>query len=102
MQVDKYSGELVLTPLDGECGCVGFLRPSFGGILRLMRLECLSVQVAQLDLPRGTSTVQTGCALNWQPDGLERRSDGVYLRATAQARCSLEQALRFNYSLLKD
>lgn len=52
-------------------------------------------QVAQLD-------VQAGCALHWQADGLERRSDGVYLRAAAQARCPPGQALRLNYSLLKD
>ena len=56
-------------------------------------------QVAQLDVPAGT---QAACALHWQADGLERRSDGVYLRATARARCPLNQALRFKYSLLKD
>ena len=59
-------------------------------------------QVAQLDVPAGPSTVQAACALHWQADGLERRSDGVYLRSAAQARCPLEQALRFKYSLLKD
>ncbi|MEO5607848.1 MAG: HupE/UreJ family protein [Polaromonas sp.] len=59
-------------------------------------------QVAQLDVPASPSKVQTGCALHWQADGLERRSDGVYLRASAQARCPLGQALRFNYSLLKE
>lgn len=42
------------------------------------------------------------CALAWQADGLERRSDGVYFRAAAQARCPAEQALRFHYTLLKD
>ena len=42
------------------------------------------------------------CALAWQADGLERRSDGVYFRAAAQARCPAGQALRFRYTLLKD
>lgn len=56
-------------------------------------------QLAQLDLSPGT---QAGCALHWQADGLERRSDGVYLRVAAQARCPPGQALRLNYSLLKD
>ncbi len=42
------------------------------------------------------------CALAWQADGLERRSDGVYFRAAAQARCPAGQALRFHYTLLKD
>ena len=59
-------------------------------------------QVAQLDVPAGPSTVQAACSLHWQADGLERRSDGVYLRAAAEARCPLEQALRFKYSLLKE
>lgn len=40
------------------------------------------------------------CALDWQADGLERRSDGVYFRAAAQARCAAAQPLRLNYSLL--
>ena len=42
------------------------------------------------------------CALAWQADGLERRSDGVYFRAAAQAHCPAGQALRFRYTLLKD
>ncbi|MEO6322169.1 MAG: HupE/UreJ family protein [Polaromonas sp.] len=56
-------------------------------------------EMARLEVPAGAPGA---CRLNWQTDGLERRSDGVYLRATAQARCPAEQALRFNYSLLKD
>lgn len=59
-------------------------------------------QVAQLDVPANSSKPQTACALRWQANGLERRSDGVYLRALAQARCPLAQALRFNYRLLKE
>ena len=56
-------------------------------------------QRAALDVSAGTPDT---CRLHWQTDGLERRSDGVYLRATAQAVCPAGQALRFNYSLLKD
>lgn len=40
------------------------------------------------------------CRLDWQPGGLERRSDGSYLRMAAQARCPAAQALVFNYTLL--
>jgi hypothetical protein len=40
------------------------------------------------------------CRLDWQPGGLERRSDGTYVRMTAQARCPAAQALLFNYTLL--
>jgi hypothetical protein len=54
---------------------------------------------ARLELPAGA---QGACRLDWQTDGLERRSDGVYMRAAATARCPAEQGLRFNYSLLKD
>ena len=42
------------------------------------------------------------CRLDWQADGLERRSDGVYFRAAARARCPSGQALRLSYALLKD
>jgi len=55
--------------------------------------------MARLEMPAGAPGA---CRLDWQTDGLERRSDGVYLRAAAQARCPAGQALRFHYSLLKD
>ena len=56
-------------------------------------------QQARLDMPAGAPAA---CRLDWQTDGLERRSDGVYLRATAIARCPAGQDLRFQYLLLKD
>lgn len=56
-------------------------------------------EMARLEVPAGAPGA---CRLDWQTDGLERRSDGVYLRAAAQARCPAGQALRFHYSLLKD
>ena len=56
-------------------------------------------ETARLDVPAGAPVA---CRLNWQSDGLERRSDGVYFRALAQVRCPTDQALSFNYSLLKD
>lgn len=42
------------------------------------------------------------CHLTWQPDGIERRSDGTYLRVQAQARCPAAQVLAFRYTLFKD
>ena len=42
------------------------------------------------------------CRLDWQPGGMDRRSDGAYLRLVAQARCPLGQALTFNYTLFRD
>ena len=63
-------------------------------------------QMARLDVPPGgpgtDPALQDACRLDWQSDGLERRSDGVYFRAVAQARCPAGQALRLNYALLKD
>ena len=56
-------------------------------------------QQARLDVPAGAPGA---CRLDWQTDGLERRSDGVYLRAKASARCPAGQDLRFHYGLLKD
>ena len=56
-------------------------------------------QQAQLDVAAGAPVA---CRLDWQTDGLERRSDGVYLRAKASARCPAGQDLRFHYALLKD
>ena len=52
---------------------------------------------------KGTGSTRPGeCALSWQADGLERRSDGVYFRAAAQARCPAGQALRIHYTLLRE
>jgi hypothetical protein len=60
-------------------------------------------------LLNGAATIGSGsestsgaatCRLDWQSDGLERRSDGSYVRMAAQARCPAAQALVFNYTLL--
>lgn len=56
-------------------------------------------QQARLEVPAGAPGA---CVLDWQADGLERRSDGVYLRAAATARCPAGQDVRFHYGLLKD
>ena len=42
------------------------------------------------------------CATQWQADGIERRSDGAYLRLLAQPRCAPGQALTLGYTLFKD
>ena len=57
---------------------------------------------------RDTSTSPAGsvsgasdraCTLRWQADGLERRSDGSYFRASATARCAPADALNLRYTL---
>ena len=52
--------------------------------------------------PELASGPQPACRLDWQADGLERRSDGVYFRAVAQARCPAGGALTLDYRLLKN
>ncbi|MDB5868180.1 MAG: hypothetical protein JWP96_512 [Polaromonas sp.] len=56
-------------------------------------------ETAAIDVPPGA---QAACTLAWQADGLERRSDGVYFRAVAQASCPAGEALSFSYALLKE
>ena len=55
-------------------------------------------QAVQLDVPAGPQS----CALQWHDDGVERRSDGAYLRAASTAQCSVEQGLALRYTLFKD
>lgn len=65
-------------------------------------------RTARLQAPAGSPGAAVGdapqgaCRLDWQADGLERRSDGVYFRASAQARCPTGRPLNFSYRLLKD
>ena len=50
---------------------------------------------ANTSLNREQSASDTRCALQWEFDGLERRSDGGYLRFAAQASCSGAQVFRY-------
>lgn len=53
---------------------------------------------ARLEVPEGPAS----CVLHWQSDGVERRSDGAYLRLASQAQCAQEQGLTLRYTLFKD
>ncbi len=60
-------------------------------------------------LTRSANTVGAGdtaagstCRLDWRSDGLERRSDGVYLRVLAQAVCAAGPPLAWHYTLFRD
>ncbi len=46
-----------------------------------------------------SGTSEQACTLRWQADGLERRSDGSYLRAAATARCAPADAVSLRYTL---
>ncbi|MCX7279350.1 MAG: HupE/UreJ family protein [Burkholderiales bacterium] len=50
----------------------------------------------------GLDTAAPGCPLTWRYDGLERRSDGAYLRAAAQAQCPTGAALAWRYTLFRE
>ncbi len=56
----------------------------------------------RLEPPPGQPANASPCRLNWQSDGVERRSDGAYIRFVADARCPATQAIALHYSLLKD
>ena len=43
-------------------------------------LLALVNEVVSLELPPGQQTDATACRLNWQSDGVERRSDGAYVQ----------------------
>ncbi len=47
------------------------------------------------------SAANPACALRWQADGLERRSDGSYFRAAATVRCASADALNLRYTLFR-
>ncbi len=52
--------------------------------------------------PAGSQAATATCRLDWRFDGIERRSDGAYLRLEAQARCAAAQVLAFRYRLFRD
>jgi len=52
--------------------------------------------------PADSPAAAATCRLVWRFDGIERRSDGAYLRMEARARCPAAQALAFRYRLFRD
>lgn len=63
---------------------------------------------AALQAPEPRTAVGVGdaqasaCNLRWQFDGIERRSDGAYVRLAAAARCAPSQPLALRYTLFKE
>ena len=57
-------------------------------------LELLNA-TAQTD----SSATGAACRLSWQADGVERRSDGAYLRFVATTQCAAGQSLALRYTL---
>jgi hydrogenase/urease accessory protein HupE len=61
---------------------------------------------ANIEAPPGTAgpgdTQTGGCRLRWQPDGIEQRGDGAYIRSAAQVRCPSDRPLAFRYTLFRE
>lgn len=87
----------LLVPMDANADA----RVTWGEVKAAMpQVQALLSGAATLSAGGDASTGAAPCRLDWQPGGLERRSDGTYVRMTAQARCPAAQALRFHYTLL--
>ena len=65
-------------------------------------LLALVNDAVRLAPPPGQPADASQCRLTWQSDGVERRSDGAYIRFASESRCPPTQAIALNYSLLKD
>ncbi len=59
-------------------------------------------ETVNLDQGQGQAANAGTCLLDWRSDGVERRSDGAYLRFAANPRCPAIQAISLRYSLLKE
>ncbi|MDO8718033.1 MAG: HupE/UreJ family protein, partial [Polaromonas sp.] len=87
----------LLVPMDANADA----RVTWGEVkAALPQVQALLSGAATLSAGGDAAGGAAPCRLDWQPGGLERRSDGSYLRMAAQARCPAAQALRFNYTLL--
>lgn len=87
----------LLVPMDANADA----RVTWGEVKAAMpQVQALLSGAATISAGGKASTVAAPCRLDWQSGGLERRSDGTYVRMTAQARCPAVQALVFNYTLL--
>ncbi len=69
-------------------------------------LQWLNNTVSLVELPMKASTanspVDSMCRLNWQFQGVERRSDGTYLQLAATAQCDSTHGLGLVYTLFRE
>jgi hypothetical protein len=87
--------QVVAVDADGDARITwGEIRSALTQMVQLLQQ---SVRLDPGDMPS-----QDACGLAWQPDGFERRSDGLYLRVAAQARCPPTRALVLRYTLFRD
>ncbi len=72
------------------------------GEIRAASTQMVQVLREAVRLDPGDVPSQDACGLAWQPDGFERRSDGLYLRVAAQALCPPSRALVLRYTLFRE
>ena len=93
----------LLVPLDANADAKvtwGEVKTAMPLVLTLLN-EAANTEL--LPVPQTTDqTVASACRLMWQFDGIDRRSDGSYLRMVAKARCPTAQTLVFKYSLFSN
>lgn len=93
----------LLVPIDANADA----RVTWGEVKTAMPLVLtLLNDGANIELARvphvADQAVASACRLTWQFDGIDRRSDGSYLRMVATTRCPAASMLAFKYSLFKN
>ena len=92
----------LLVPIDANADARitwGEVQAATPALLSLLR------QTAQLkasDPPISNPAELAECTLPWRFDGLERRSDGAYVKLIAHANCPTSTALALRYTLLRE
>ncbi|HEY3047982.1 MAG TPA: HupE/UreJ family protein [Polaromonas sp.] len=93
----------LLVPIDANADAKvtwGEVKAAMPLVLALLN-EAANTEPAPGPQPAGPAGAPA-CRLDWQPGGMDRRSDGAYLRLVAPARCPVGQALAFRYTLFRD
>ena len=84
----------LLVPMDADSDA----RVTWGEIRTAMpQVLAVANQGARLDEPGAPASA---CALQWQFEGVEQRTDGAYLRLQSRVACPPAQALALRYTLL--
>lgn len=93
----------LLVPIDANADA----RVTWGEVKAAMPLvQAVLNETANTELlpgPKATAKAAApACRLDWRLDGIDRRSDGAYIRMVAKTRCPDAQALTFRYTLLRE
>lgn len=92
----------LMVPIDADADARitwGEVQAATPALLTLLRH---TAQLTVGDSATASMAEPAACQLPWRFDGLERRSDGAYLKLTAQAHCPANATLALRYTLLKE